>query len=159
MVFSGCGCVLRLRPSRFPFFLLFFSSSSRAPRRSRSPYFLPSFPSSSIPCFIAFFFLLASASGCPAVAADLSSVLALTLCAFPSACFQSFPPSSYVYLPVLADPPPIFPLFSLLPLTDMRHRPVCLPCPVTLLTPFPHPCMLPSFSASASSCPASICLS
>ena len=39
VVFSGCGCVLRLRPSRFPFFFFFFSSSSSRIAPPSVPFF------------------------------------------------------------------------------------------------------------------------
>ena len=48
VVFSGCGCVLRLRPSRFLFFS--FSSDIAVARRVELAPLFPSFPSSSLPC-------------------------------------------------------------------------------------------------------------
>ena len=70
VVLSGCGCVLRLRPSRFPFFLLFSTSPSRVALPSSPSFLLP--PRLPSPVFCGLSFPLSSTFGCPAVAADLS---------------------------------------------------------------------------------------
>ena len=50
VVFSGCGCVLRLRPSRFPIFSTFVVIAI-ARRVAFVPLFSSS-PSSSLPCYL-----------------------------------------------------------------------------------------------------------
>ena len=107
VVFSGCGCVLRLWPSRFPFFC--FSRRRRhASRRLHPPLFL--FPLILLSlCFVTAPFPLSSTSERPAVTADLFCRASPSPSArLPPPASESFPPSSCARMPHYANCPSSF---------------------------------------------------
>ena len=153
MVLSGCGCVLRLRPSRFPFFLVFSTSPLRVALPSPP---LPSFYVVSPPlCYVASLPSFRLRWDAPLLLLTFLLCASFALCAPPSAYLQ-FPPSSVLCL----DAPLCwliflnFPHISRLPRANMRPRPVRLPSPVPPADlRFPHTCPFSVICAPVSSCP------
>ena len=124
VVFSGCGCVLRLRPSRFPF-SGFFRRRRRASRRPRLSLTSHS-PRTPFPLFHCPSLPLSPAFSAPLLLLTFLSCAALILCAFPPFDSGYIPRSSLHGCPAtLAGL--IFSRFSRLHPVNMRPRPVCLP--------------------------------
>ena len=102
VVLSGCGCALRLRPSRFPIFLLLATSPSRVASLSPPSFLLP--PRLPSPASYSLSFPLSSTFRCPAVAADLFCRVSPSPSArIPPPAPGPFLPPSYAWMPRCID--------------------------------------------------------